>query len=50
MVLWFGARMSSAGSLSAGSLVVFIMYLGKIYKPMQELSKMTDTYSKATVG
>jgi ATP-binding cassette, subfamily B, bacterial len=50
MVLWFGARMALYGSLSAGSLVVFIMYLGKMYKPMQELSKMTDTYSKASVG
>jgi ATP-binding cassette subfamily B protein len=50
MVLWFGARMSLTGRLSAGSLVVFIMYLGKMYKPMQELSKMTDTYSKASVG
>src|SRR5437867_7586699 len=39
-----------AGSLSAGSLVVFILYLGKMYKPMQELSKMTDQYTKAAVG
>jgi subfamily B ATP-binding cassette protein MsbA len=39
-----------AGRLSAGSLVVFILYLGKMYKPMQQLSKMTDTYSKAAVG
>jgi subfamily B ATP-binding cassette protein MsbA len=38
------------GSLSAGSLVVFIFYLGKMYKPMQDLSKMTDSYSKAAVG
>src|SRR5450755_116383 len=50
MVLWFGARMVMAGSLSAGSLIVFIFYLGKMYKPMQELSKMTDAYSKAAVG
>jgi subfamily B ATP-binding cassette protein MsbA len=42
--------MALSGSLSPGSLVVFIMYLGKMYKPMQELSKMTDTYSKAAVG
>jgi ATP-binding cassette subfamily B protein len=33
-----------------GSLVLFIWYLGKMYKPMQELSKMTDAYSKAAVG
>jgi ATP-binding cassette subfamily B protein len=50
LVLWFGARMALDGTLSAGSLVVFIMYLGKMYKPMQELSKMTDSYSKAAVG
>jgi ATP-binding cassette, subfamily B, bacterial len=50
MVLWFGARMALSGALSAGSLVVFILYLGKMYKPMQELSKMTDTYSKASIG
>ncbi len=50
LVLWFGARLVLQGSLSAGVLVVFIMYLGKMYKPMQELSKMTDTYSKAAVS
>jgi len=50
LVLWFGGRMVLNGSLSAGSLVVFILYLGKMYKPMQELSKMTDAYSKAAVG
>jgi subfamily B ATP-binding cassette protein MsbA len=31
-------------------LVVFLLYLGKMYKPMRELSKMTDTISKASVG
>ncbi len=50
LVLWFGARMVLYGSLSAGSLIVFILYLSKMYKPMQALSKMTDTYSKAAVG
>ena len=50
LVLWIGTRLVLDGSLSAGVLVVFILYLGKMYKPMQELSKMTDTYSKAAVG
>jgi len=50
MVLWFGARMVLRGGLEAGSLIVFIFYLGKMYKPMQDLSKMTDSYSKAAVG
>jgi ATP-binding cassette subfamily B protein len=50
LVLWFGAHMALSGSLSPGSLVVFVLYLGKMYKPMQELSKMVDTYSNARVG
>src|ERR1700674_2383664 len=50
LVLWFGARMALSGALSAGSLVLFIWYLGKMYKPMQQLSKMTDAYSKGAVG
>jgi len=50
LVLWIGTRLVLEGNLSAGVLVVFILYLGKMYKPMQELSKMTDTYSKAAVG
>jgi subfamily B ATP-binding cassette protein MsbA len=31
-------------------MLVFLLYLGKMYKPMRELSKMTDTISKASVG
>ena len=50
LVLWFGARMTLSGALSVGSMVLFVQYLSKMYKPMQELSKMTDTYSKAAVG
>ena len=50
VVLWFGANLVLAGGLSSGDLIVFIFYLGKMYKPMQDLSKMTDAYSKAAVG
>jgi subfamily B ATP-binding cassette protein MsbA len=50
LVLWFGGRMALAGTLSAGSLVIFIWYLGRIYKPMRELAKITDAYTKAAVG
>jgi subfamily B ATP-binding cassette protein MsbA len=50
LVLWFGARLVLAGALLPGSLVLFIWYLGKMYKPMQDLSKMTDSYSKAATG
>jgi len=50
LVLWYGARLALAGQLSAGVLIVFLLYLGKMYKPMRDLSKMTDTVSKAIVG
>jgi subfamily B ATP-binding cassette protein MsbA len=50
LVLWYGARLVMAGQLSAGVLIVFLLYLGKMYKPMRDLSKMTDTVSKALIG
>src|SRR6185295_19700041 len=43
-------RLVLAGTISHGSLLVFLLYLGKMYKPMRELSKMTDTISKTAVG
>jgi len=50
LVLWFGVRHVLSGRLTAGALLVFIVYLGKLYKPMKDLSKMTDTLSKALVS
>src|SRR3979490_1736657 len=50
LVLGYGAGLVLLGSLSAGVLIVFLLYLGKMYKPMRDLSKMTDTVSKAVVG
>src|SRR5947209_9182496 len=50
LVVWYGARMVVGGELSSGALLVFFLYLGKMYKPMRDLSKMTDTISKAAVG
>ena len=50
LMLWYGARLVLAGQLSPGDLVLFLLYLGMMYKPMRDLSKMTDTVSKAEVG
>src|SRR4029077_14274889 len=50
LVLGYGARMALAGQLSAGDLILYLAYLSKMYKPMRDLSKMTDTVSKATVS
>jgi subfamily B ATP-binding cassette protein MsbA len=50
LVLWYGVRLVLEGSLTAGALLVFILYLGKMYKPMKDLAKTADTVSKAAVG
>jgi len=50
LMLGFGARLVMAGKLTPGGLVLFLFYLGKMYKPMRDLSKMTNTVSKASVG
>jgi subfamily B ATP-binding cassette protein MsbA len=50
LVLGYGARLVLNGQISAGILVVFVLYLSRMYKPMKELSKMTDIVSKAAVG
>ena len=50
LVLWYGVNLVLTGQLTSGSLLVFLLYLGKMYKPMRDLSKMTDTMSKAAVG
>jgi subfamily B ATP-binding cassette protein MsbA len=49
-VLGYGARLAMAGEISPGDLILFLLYLGKTYKPMRDLSKMTNTFSKAAVA
>ena len=50
LVLWYGVNLVLTDQITSGSLLVFLLYLGKMYKPMRDLSKMTDTMSKAAVG
>jgi subfamily B ATP-binding cassette protein MsbA len=50
LVLLVGARLVLSNTLTAGSLIVFIAYLSRLYKPIKDLSKMTDTLSKAAVA
>src|SRR2546429_1577058 len=50
LVLWYGARLVLTGTLTSGELLVFLLYLGKMYQPIRALSKMTDTISRASVG
>ena len=50
LVLGYGARLVLNGGFTTGQLVIFIFYLGKTYKPMKDLSKMTNTVSKAMLS
>ena len=49
-VLWFGARLVIRGAMTAGALVVFMTYLGKLYRPIQDLAKASTNIAQATVG
>ena len=50
LVLGYGARLVLDSGFTTGQLVIFIFYLGKTYKPMKDLSKMTNTVSKAAIS
>jgi ABC-type multidrug transport system fused ATPase/permease subunit len=49
-VLWRGASLILRGAMTAGALVVFLAYLNKFFKPLQDLAKMTNTIAQAAVG
>jgi subfamily B ATP-binding cassette protein MsbA len=50
LVLFVGVRFVVSGRITTGSLLVFLFYVGKMYKPMRDLSKMSDTLSKSAVA
>ena len=49
-VLYFGGRSAIEYGLTGGSIYLFITYIRSMYKPMQDISKAMDSYSKADVG
>ena len=49
-VLWFGARLVLEGAMTAGALFVFMTYLGKLFKPIQDLAKASTNIAQAAVG
>ena len=50
LVLWYGAHRVLSGTLTPGALVLFMLYLRKLYSPMKHLAKMANTFSRASVG
>jgi ABC-type multidrug transport system fused ATPase/permease subunit len=49
-VLWRGAGLILAGAMTVGVLTIFLSYLGKFFKPVQDLAKMTNTMAQTAVG
>ncbi|QGU01736.1 Putative multidrug export ATP-binding/permease protein [Corynebacterium kalinowskii] len=49
-VLGVGALQVQRGELSPGILVAFIMYMGLLFGPIQQLSQLFDGYQQAAVG
>jgi ABC-type multidrug transport system fused ATPase/permease subunit len=50
IVLWRGSYLILAGAMTAGALTVFLSYLTKFFKPVQDLAKMTNAIAQAAVG
>jgi ATP-binding cassette subfamily B protein len=47
IILWIGARSVLNGHLTAGELVVYLAYLKRGFKPLQDFAKYTGRFSKA---
>ena len=46
-VFWVGAEHGLSGSLTVGSLLVFLAYLGSLYGPLEEMSHSASTITEA---
>ncbi|MFO1317401.1 MAG: ABC transporter ATP-binding protein [Burkholderiales bacterium] len=49
-VLWRGTALILADAMTVGALTVFLAYLAKFFKPVQDLAKMTNTIAQTAVG
>ena len=49
-VLWRGAGLILSDAMTVGALTVFLAYLNKFFKPVQDLAKMTNIIAQAAVG
>jgi subfamily B ATP-binding cassette protein MsbA len=49
-VLWRGAGLILKDAMTIGALTVFLSYLNKFFKPVQDLATMTNVIAQAQVG
>ena len=49
-VLWRGTLLVLAGAMTVGALTVFLAYLAKFFKPVQDLAKMSNTLAQTAVA
>ena len=50
LVLWRGADLIVTGTMTAGDLTVFLAYLARFFKPLQDLTKMTSAVAQVAVA
>lgn len=50
VVVFVGAHQIATGTTTAGTLVAFVLYLGLLFGPIQQLSQVFDGYQQARVG
>ncbi len=50
IVTWLGARQVLDGSLSLGTLLVFVSYLSGVYGPIRSLSALASTFAKGAAS
>ena len=50
VVLWRGAVLILAHSMTVGELTVYLAYLSKFFKPVKDLATTTNAIAQATVG
>jgi subfamily B ATP-binding cassette protein MsbA len=50
IVLWRGIGLVMKDEMTIGSLTVFLAYLSKFFKPVQELAKLTNSIAQSSVA
>ena len=50
IVIWRGSSLILTGAMTIGALTVFLSYLQKFFKPVQDLAKMTNAIAQTGVG